>query len=160
MPLIYELDFVLDGMRVVRVLNLLMSLAFDIPYLFFVGNYISQYGMDWFSAIKNFKKATGEIVSDWVHLGIQFTLMMCLPNFLLNVIAIIKEGQFYLFTVSNEFIQLTWQDLLEANQVYFSLFNPIYWFQIIFKQVFRYDAWDLVRENPNNESHFYLNMWV
>ena len=100
----YELDFVLDSMRVVRVLNLFAALVFDVPYFFLVGNYISQFGMDWFSTFENSKKLTGEIVSDWVHLGIQFTLMMGLPNFLLSVISIMKEAQFYLFTVSNEYI--------------------------------------------------------
>ena len=72
------------------------------------------------------------VITDWINLGIASLLVMGAPNVILNMILMSKEAQFYLFTVSNEFVYLESDDLGEAVQLFISMLNPLFWVEAVY----------------------------
>lgn len=157
-PEIFELDFILNRIKSLRIFNLAAGFMFNSVYLFFAGTYVINNGFTMAQKLDQ-SASTADIITDWINLGIASMLVMGAPNLILNLILMFKEAQFYLFTVSNEFVFIRGEDLQEALQLFMSLLSPLTWVELFYHQMFGYDIWDLVSENPDNETRFYLNMW-
>lgn len=97
--MIFEVDFVLNSIKSVRLINLALALIFNSNYLILFGNYMMNHNFE--ITFANELKPTGDLINDWINLGITAILITGSPNFFMNSIIVLKEIQFYLFTVSN-----------------------------------------------------------
>ena len=128
--MIFEVDFILNAVKPLRLINLGLALTFNWTYIFLFVNYLMSSDFDF--AFENKPKPTGDLINDWINLGIAAIFITVTPNFFMNVIIVLKEIQFYLFTVSNEYVFIDRQDIENTFKLFINMTSPLYWVELLY----------------------------